>query len=68
MGFETANVHLGSRSPSDLQMAMDRLRRDLGEDWLTIATGRMENVTRKDHLAWTKYWKRHSHKSESNES
>jgi hypothetical protein len=67
MGFETANVHLGSRNPSDLQMAMDRLRRDLGEDWLTIATGRMDNVTRKDHLAWTKYWKRHSHKSESNE-
>ena len=68
MGFETANVHLGSRSPNDLQTAMDRLRRDLGGDWLATATGRMENLTRKDHLAWVKYWKRHSHKSENNES
>ncbi len=68
MGFETANVHLGSRSPSDLQLAMDRLRRDLGGDWLATATRRMEKVTRKDHVAWMKYWKRHSHKSESNES
>jgi hypothetical protein len=68
MGFETANVHLGSRSPGDLQVAMDRLRRDLGQDWLATATGRMEKVTRKDHLAWVKYWKRHSNKSESDES
>ncbi len=68
MGFETANVHLGSRSPGDLQVAMDRLRRDLGQDWLATATGRMEKVTRKDHGAWAKYWKRHSHKSESDES
>ena len=68
MGFETANVHLGSRSPNDLQIAMDRLRRDLGGDWLATATGRMEKVTRKDHLAWMKYWKRHSHKSEINGS
>ena len=66
MGFETANVHLGSRSPSDLQLALDRLRDDLGQDWLAIATGRMERVTRKDHLAWVKYWKRHQPKSESN--
>jgi Uncharacterized protein conserved in bacteria (DUF2252) len=68
MGFETANVHLGSRSPSELQIAMHRLRQDLGGDWLAIATNRMEKVTRKDHQAWMKYWKRHSHKSESNES
>jgi hypothetical protein len=68
MGFETANVHLGSRSPSELQIAMHRLRQDLGGDWLATATNRMEKVTRKDHQAWMKYWKRHSHKSESNES
>jgi Uncharacterized protein conserved in bacteria (DUF2252) len=68
MGFETANVHLGSRGPNDLQIAMDRLRQDLGGDWLATATGRMEKVTRKDHLAWMKYWKRHLPKSENNES
>jgi hypothetical protein len=68
MGFETANVHLGSRGPNDLQVAMDRLRQDLGGDWLATATGRMEKVTRKDHLAWMKYWKRHLPKSENNES
>ena len=68
MGFETANVHLGSRSPSDLQLAMDRLRRDLGQDWLAGATGRMERVTRKDHGAWAKYWKRHSRKAEGDDA
>ncbi|HEY5706945.1 MAG TPA: DUF2252 family protein [Terrimicrobiaceae bacterium] len=67
MGLETANVHLGSKSPGDLQMALDHLQRDLGEDWLAKATLRMEKVTRKDQLAWTKYWKRHSRKPESNE-
>jgi hypothetical protein len=65
MGFETANVHLGSRSPNDLQTALDCLRRDLGEDWLVTATARMEKATRKDHRAWLKYWKRHSNESEN---
>jgi hypothetical protein len=65
MGFETANAHLGSKSPSKLGAALDGLRRDLGEDWLVTATARMEKATRKDHQAWSKYWKRHSHKSGS---
>ena len=60
MGYETANIHLGSRSPGDLQAAMDRLRQDLGGDWLITATGRMAKVTRQDHVEWTKSWSRHS--------
>ena len=65
MGFETANVHLGSRSPKELETALEGLRRQVGEDWLVTASARMEKVTRKDHLAWLKYWKRHSKKSGS---
>jgi Uncharacterized protein conserved in bacteria (DUF2252) len=68
MGFETANVHLGSRSPGGLQKSLERLRLDLGDRWLATATGQMERVTRKDHLVWTKYWKRHLRKSENDES
>ncbi|MFZ0712139.1 MAG: DUF2252 family protein [Terrimicrobiaceae bacterium] len=68
MGFETANIHLGSRSPVDLQKALERLRLDLGDGWLATATGRMEKVTRKDYLTWMKYWMRHLRKSESDES
>jgi len=60
MGFETANIHLGSKGPSDLQTAMDRLRQDLGGDWLITTTGRMAKVTRQDHLEWKEYWNRHS--------
>ena len=63
MGFETANVHLGSRSPGELQAAMDGLRRELGDGWLVTAAAKMEKATRKDHQAWLKYWKRHSQKS-----
>jgi hypothetical protein len=59
MGFESANIHLGSKSPSDLQTAMDRLRRDLGGDWLITATGRMAKVTRQDHMEWKKHWNAH---------
>jgi hypothetical protein len=65
MGFETANAHLGSKSPNELQTAIDCLRRDLGEDWLVTAAARMQKASRKDHQAWLKYWKRHSRKSES---
>jgi hypothetical protein len=68
MGFETANIHLGSRSPGGLQKALERLRLDLGEGWLATATGRMEKVTRKDYLTWMKYWKRHLRKPISDES
>jgi len=55
MGLETANIHLGSRSPRGLKMAMEHLRQDLGADWLTVATGRMAKVMRQDHLEWKKY-------------
>ena len=41
MGFETANAHLGSRSPGELQTAMDGLRRELGDDW--VGNGGGEN-------------------------
>ena len=60
MGFETANIHLGSKGPGDLQAAMDRLRQDLGGDWLITAAGRMAKVTRQDHMEWTNSRLRHS--------
>jgi hypothetical protein len=61
MGFESANIHLGSKSPSDLQTALKRLSRELGRDWLGTAVERMERATREDQLVWKKHWSRHSH-------
>ena len=60
MGFESANIHLGSKSPRELQTALSRLDQELGTDWLRTAAERMAQVTREDQLAWQKHWTRHS--------
>jgi hypothetical protein len=50
MGRETANIHLGSRTSTDLT---DRLRRlDRNRNWFPAATDRMVACTRKDHAKW----------------
>ena len=53
MGQETANVHLGSRTPEALQKLMDQLDRDTR--WFPAATERMAASTRKDHTQWAKH-------------
>jgi hypothetical protein len=55
MGFETANIHLGSRAPADLLHSLDSLARELGSRWLEKATDRMVRATCKDHRAWVKH-------------
>jgi len=52
MGQETANVHLGSRTPDALQKLLDQLDRDT--QWFPAATERMAAATRKDHKRWAK--------------
>ncbi len=58
MGFESANIHLGSKSPAELGTALDRLVGELGADWLEAATERMVRATREDQLIWEKHWRR----------
>ncbi len=57
MGFETANIHLGSRCPADLIHSLDSLARELGSRWLEEATERMVRAVYKDHRAWVKRYK-----------
>ena len=54
MGFETANIHLGSRAPADLIHSLDSLARKPGSRWLEVATEKMMKATHKDHRAWKK--------------
>jgi uncharacterized protein DUF2252 len=54
MGFETANVHLGSRSPADLVHSLDGVAREVGSRWLEEATEKMVRAVYKDHRAWLK--------------
>jgi hypothetical protein len=57
MGWETANVHLGSRTQlADLR---DDLRRRRGADWLCEAASRMRDVTFRDWRAWRQWRKKH---------
>jgi hypothetical protein len=55
MGQETANVHLGSRTPEALHQLLDQLDRDT--QWFPNATERMAAATRKDHKRWAKHCK-----------
>jgi len=51
MGWETANIHLGSPD------AIKAVRRDLekrGSDWLITAVGAMRDATRRDWKEWKK--------------
>lgn len=50
MGRETANIHLGSRSPDDVRARLTELGADAG--WLTTAAERMADCTRRDHADW----------------
>jgi len=55
MGRETANMHLGSRSPQELEASLKRLARD--ENWFSTATERMAACTRDDHAQWQSHEK-----------
>ena len=57
MGFETANIHLGSRSPADLISLLDSVAREVGSKWLEETTERMVRATCEDHRAWVKRYK-----------
>jgi len=57
MGFETANIHLGSRSPADLIYLLDSVAREVGSKWLEAATERMIRATCEDHVAWIKRYR-----------
>jgi Uncharacterized protein conserved in bacteria (DUF2252) len=56
MGFESANIHLGTSSPDQLAAALDELDRELGARWLENAAERMEEATQRDFKDWTKYF------------
>lgn len=60
MGWETANIHLGT------QERLKALKKDLGERrgrWLHKAAKAMAETTRKDWKQWRKFWlKQHSRK------
>ena len=53
MGRETANIHLGSRSPERLAKSLTQLDRIV--DWFPTATERMAASTRDDHAQWAKH-------------
>jgi Uncharacterized protein conserved in bacteria (DUF2252) len=55
MGFETANIHLGSRAPEELIESLEKLAQNSGSKWLEEATERMVNATHKDHRAWAEH-------------
>jgi uncharacterized protein (DUF2252 family) len=55
MGHETANIHLGSRTPEDLKKLLNRLDRD--KLWFARATEQMAACTRDDHAKWAKHYK-----------
>jgi hypothetical protein len=52
MGAETANIHLGSRGPEELQQQLQRLERRLGKHWFVEATEAMTACTERDHQQW----------------
>ena len=59
MGSETANIHIGSRSPKELGQQLGRLDRVIGKEWLVRATEDMVAATHSDFKRWRKYWKNH---------
>ena len=54
MGWETANIHLGSRSPKTLAESLDAVAKLEGTDWLVKAATDMAEVTKKDQGKWPK--------------
>jgi hypothetical protein len=57
MGWETANIHIGSRSPDDLKERLERLEQAAGKDWLVEAAEAMIECTKADHKRWKKHVK-----------
>ncbi len=54
MGWETANIHLGSRGPKGLATSLDALATGEGADWLAKAATDMAEITKKDQAEWPK--------------
>jgi Uncharacterized protein conserved in bacteria (DUF2252) len=54
MGWETANVHLGSGRDAAREVRQDL--RDRGEDWLVTAAEQMLELTADDFSDWQDYW------------
>jgi len=54
MGWETANIHLGSRSPKGLTTSLDAVATSEGVDWLTKAATDMAEITKRDQDEWPK--------------
>jgi uncharacterized protein DUF2252 len=52
MGWETANIHLGSRSPEGLASSLDELATREGADWLAKAATDMAEITKRDQGEW----------------
>ncbi len=52
MGWETANIHLGSRNPKSLATSLDALAASEGADWLAKAAADMAEITKKDQTEW----------------
>ena len=61
MGSETANIHLGSRRPEDLQQQLQRLTADVGKNWLVEASKAMTASIESDHKLWHKRFGRSKH-------
>ena len=59
MGSETANIHLGSRSPDQLGQQLGELEKALGKNWLAAAAADMFAATQADYKRWRKHVRRH---------
>ena len=57
MGWETANIHLGSRSPDYVMERLARLELAAGKHWLVEAAENMIACTEADYRQWRKHWK-----------
>ena len=57
MGWETANIHIGSRSPEDLTERLAALEREAGKAWLIQAAEAMIVCTKTDYKRWKKHLK-----------
>jgi hypothetical protein len=55
MGWETANMHIGSRSPQYLHERLERLQHGVGRDWLVEAVDNMTASTEVDYKEWRKH-------------
>jgi len=54
MGWETANIHLGSRSAKGLTTSLEALAKLEGADWLEKAASAMAEITKTDQGEWPK--------------